>query len=93
MLTLRVASQTINLFVARGVPEDTAFATQTRKEIGEIAWFELDEIPHNNQFYMVAPFVPLLRRWIKGSKKQSASSSSPDLLVLLGTWRVAGFSL
>ena len=82
VLTLRVASQSINLYVARGVPESTAFVTQTRKEIREIAWFDLDEIPHNNQFYMVAPFVPLLRKWIKRSRKQS--SSSPDLLTLLG---------
>ncbi|KAJ3264873.1 mRNA-decapping enzyme subunit 2 [Chytriomyces hyalinus] len=37
--------QRIRLYVIRGVPESTAFLTQTRKEIGDIRWFPLKDLP------------------------------------------------
>jgi ADP-ribose pyrophosphatase YjhB (NUDIX family) len=36
--------QRTRLYVARGVPCDFAFATQTRKEISEIKWFDVDAL-------------------------------------------------
>ena len=83
VLTTRVATQSIKLFVARGVPEETVFETQTRKEISQITWFGLDEIPHNNHFYMVTPFIPLIKSWI-GKLKKRQQQQSTELHALLG---------
>jgi hypothetical protein len=83
VLTTRVATQTIKLFVARGVPEDTAFETQTRKEISQITWFGLDEIPQNSHFFMVTPFLPLIKSWI-GKLKKRQQQQTTELHALLG---------
>ena len=37
--------QVMRLYVVPGVPEDTAFETRTKKEIGEIAWHKIKELP------------------------------------------------
>ncbi|KAI8607255.1 Dcp2, box A domain-containing protein, partial [Chytriomyces sp. MP71] len=37
--------QRIRLYVVRGVSESTQFLTQTRKEIGDIRWFPLRDLP------------------------------------------------
>ncbi|KAI8839436.1 Dcp2, box A domain-containing protein [Chytriomyces cf. hyalinus JEL632] len=37
--------QRIRLYVIRGVSESTSFLTQTRKEIGDIRWFPLKDLP------------------------------------------------
>jgi len=37
-----VKGQTLRLYIARDVPADTMFETQTRKEISEIRWFDVD---------------------------------------------------
>ena len=39
--------QTIRLYIVAGVPEDFPFATRTKKEISEIAWHKLKELPSN----------------------------------------------
>lgn len=75
-LEVRVQTQTIRLFVATGVPDDSIFETQTRKEIGKISWFKLNEIPHNNSFFMVVPFLPLIKNWVKARKKAMRSNGS-----------------
>lgn len=81
--------QHMRLFVVRGVPEDTYFETQTRKEIGKIEWFGIKDLPgfkkqskqqqqqqnegetaHANKFYMVAPFLGPLKKWIGQQRKQ-----------------------
>lgn len=85
-LEIRVQTQTIRLYLATNVPEDTAFATQTRKEIGRISWFNLNEIPHNNSFYMVVPFLPYLKNWVKCTRKamRTNMSQSASAMHLLG---------
>lgn len=72
--------QRIRLYVVPGVPSDTPFATQTRREISRIEWFKLSELPtakkpktpspeRGGKFYMVMPFVMRLRRWIQANKR------------------------
>ncbi|WFD18287.1 5'-(N(7)-methylguanosine 5'-triphospho)-[mRNA] hydrolase [Malassezia caprae] len=72
--------QRIRLYVIPGVPSDTPFATQTRREISRIEWFKLSDLPtakkpktpsaeRGGKFYMVMPFVMRLRRWIQANKR------------------------
>ncbi|KAJ3272725.1 mRNA-decapping enzyme subunit 2, partial [Borealophlyctis nickersoniae] len=75
--------QRIRLYIVRGVPETTAFAPQTRKEIGDIKWHKLSELPGWNKddtgysapaekrhkFYMVTAFVSGLRQWMVKYRK------------------------
>ena len=76
--------QRIRLYVVVGVPEDFPFATRTKKEIGDIAWFELKELPSGHQgeardkrFWMIESVMPKLRRFLakkdKGPKKKGAA--------------------
>ena len=82
--------QTIRLYVIAGVPEDFPFATRTKKEIGEIAWHKVKELPstreeqqkakvEKSKYWMVAPFIVRLRKQIAEleKKKQKKSSAKP----------------
>jgi len=64
--------QTIKLYIIAGVPEDTVFETQTRKEISKICWFSVRELPVSSMpgrdFFLVRPFVKQLNEWIKSRK-------------------------
>ncbi|GER25374.1 decapping 2 [Striga asiatica] len=40
--------QRVRLYIIAGVNDETYFAPQTKKEISEIAWQRLDELPANN---------------------------------------------
>ncbi|KAJ3227178.1 mRNA-decapping enzyme subunit 2 [Clydaea vesicula] len=71
-----IREQQICLYIASGVPENTFFETQTRKEIGGIHWFKLNSLPggknrheneenySHNKFYMVTVFVSAIYSWI-----------------------------
>ncbi|KAG2220991.1 hypothetical protein INT45_004610 [Circinella minor] len=81
-LEATIREQSIRLYVICGVPEDTEFRPQTRKEISQVEWFKLDELPGikpgtkaTGRFYMVVPFVcklksalPLIRKEYYRSK-------------------------
>ncbi|KMS65137.1 hypothetical protein BVRB_039060, partial [Beta vulgaris subsp. vulgaris] len=45
---------------------ETAFSTQTRKEIADIRWFEIDVLDHSDhsRFWSVSPFLYKLKAWI-----------------------------
>ncbi|KAI1457138.1 hypothetical protein F4805DRAFT_429677 [Annulohypoxylon moriforme] len=78
-------NQQVRLYVFRGISESTVFNTRTRKEIGAIRWYKVDELPTyrkkkggringaggpgNEKFYMVAPFMVQLRSWVLRQKK------------------------
>lgn len=77
--------QQVKLYVFRGIPENTVFNTRTRKEIGAIKWYKVEELPTyrkkkggkangpgNEKFYMVAPFMHPLRQWVLKQKKLDA---------------------
>ncbi|KAI0881864.1 uncharacterized protein GGS22DRAFT_51592 [Annulohypoxylon maeteangense] len=81
-------NQQVRLYVFRGISENTVFGTRTRKEIGAIRWYKVDELPTyrkkkggringaggpgNEKFYMVAPFMVQLRQWVVKQKKIDA---------------------
>ncbi|KAI1374596.1 hypothetical protein F4677DRAFT_161819 [Hypoxylon crocopeplum] len=44
-LEVTMHDQQVRLYVFRGIPEDTVFETRTRKEIGAIRWYRVEELP------------------------------------------------
>ncbi|KAI9144297.1 Dcp2, box A domain-containing protein [Paraphysoderma sedebokerense] len=76
-LTLR--EQRVRLYLAVGVSEETGFMTMTRKEISQIAWHFINELPgykkksamatSKHKYYMVMPFMNKLRAWISARRK------------------------
>ncbi|RKF62705.1 putative mrna decapping complex subunit 2 [Erysiphe neolycopersici] len=86
-IELNMHEQQIRLFVFRGIPMNTHFEPRTRKEISAIDWWQLSDLPafrkgktqvqqpvyKATNFYMVAPFLAPVRRWIAEQKKQDAS--------------------
>lgn len=83
-IDVNLKEQQMRLFVFRDVPMDTYFEPRTRKEISRIEWWQLSDLPafkkknkqdqsqgaiKPNQFYMVAPFLAPLRRWVIEQKK------------------------
>lgn len=83
-IEVTMREQHMQLFVFRGVPRDTYFEPRTRKEISKIEWYKLADLPtmrknkqhdegyaaaNANKFYMVAPFLHPLKKWIAQQKK------------------------
>jgi mRNA-decapping enzyme subunit 2 len=90
--------QHMKLFVFRGVALDTYFEPRTRKEIGKIQWYNVKDLPgfkkskgiagqgqgdaSSAKFYMVAPFLGQLKKWIgQQRKKDSAAVQTRNLSV------------
>ncbi|KAJ5563454.1 mRNA decapping protein 2 Box A [Penicillium sp. DV-2018c] len=84
-IEITMREQHMRLYVFRGVPRDTHFEPRTRKEISKIEWYKLSELPtlkkskqhdeglavsNANKFYMVAPFLNQLKKWIAQQKKR-----------------------
>ena len=84
-IEVTMREQHMRLYVFRGVPHDTYFEPRTRKEISKIEWYKLSELPtlirknkqhdqgfavaNANKFYMVAPFMHPLKKWIAQQRK------------------------
>jgi len=79
-----INDQTVRLYLAPGVSEETVFGTKTKSEIRDWQWFPVDELPLSkkeavrpnclairnwNSFFMVMPFVRDMRIWIKHYKR------------------------
>lgn len=88
-IEITMREQHMKLYVFRGVPMDTAFAPQTRKEISRIEWVNLTDLPtvkknkqaqndaiNANKFYMVAPFLNPLKKWITQQRKIDAKNNA-----------------
>lgn len=70
-LQIQMQEQTIRLYIVDGVSMKTKFEPRTRKEIKEVRWFPIDDLPVHrkdhrtkhrlgfspNSFFMVIPFV------------------------------------
>ncbi|KAH8835247.1 Dcp2, box A domain-containing protein [Flagelloscypha sp. PMI_526] len=64
-LQKNMKGQSITLFIVPNVPSHFEFQTRTRKEIGEIRWFKLVDLPgwNRNQhapagkYYLITPFM------------------------------------
>ncbi|KAK5109271.1 hypothetical protein LTR62_007145 [Meristemomyces frigidus] len=87
-IDVTMREQHMRLFVFRNVREDTYFEPQTRKEISKIAWYNVRDLPgfkkqknaaehanHTNKFYMVAPFLGPLKRWIAQQRRVDAQQN------------------
>jgi mRNA-decapping enzyme subunit 2 len=76
--------QTVRLYVVPGVPDDTVFQTRTKKEIGEIAWHKIKDIPTTREdsgkggakFWMAVPFANKLRRLLAEQKKSGKGGAA-----------------
>ena len=64
-------------YVCHGVPADFAFAPVARKEISEVKWFDLNDLPKKS--FAVLPFIGKLRKWIRKNvhKTKSRAKSRP----------------
>lgn len=87
-IEISMREQHMRLYVFRNVPMDTNFEPRTRKEISKIQWYKLSELPafrkkggqnqdsaampNANKFYMVAPFLVPLKKWVVSQKKMEA---------------------
>lgn len=93
-LDVTAHGQQIRLYPFRDVPMDTLFEPQTRKEISRIQWWRLSDLPgynkkgqqqhqpeaaaNANKFYMVAPFLPKLKKWIFNQKKEDTKMAAKN---------------
>ncbi|KAJ5832605.1 hypothetical protein N7474_000916 [Penicillium riverlandense] len=88
-IEITMREQHMRLYVFRDVPRETHFEPRTRKEISRIEWYKLSELPtlrkskqndegsavtNANKFYMVAPFLNPLKKWIAQQKKVDAKA-------------------
>ncbi|KAF8402749.1 hypothetical protein HHK36_010839 [Tetracentron sinense] len=84
-----IGQQRVRHYIIAGVKDDTVFAPQTKKEISEISWHRLEELPAGNdvisrgtnglKLYMVAPFLASLKAWISASQSpMSQKSDTPS---------------
>ncbi|TPX08968.1 uncharacterized protein E0L32_009547 [Thyridium curvatum] len=86
-IEITMREQQMRLYVFRNIPMDTYFEPKTRKEISKIQWYKLSELPafrkkgnqqnnaaatNANKFYMVAPFLVPLKKWVVSQKKKDA---------------------
>ncbi len=81
-LQININDQTIRLYLITGVSKEVKFEPKTRREIKEVRWFAIDELPVHrkdnrtkfnlgyspNSFFMVIPFVKALKKWISQKK-------------------------
>ncbi|XP_012284900.1 m7GpppN-mRNA hydrolase [Orussus abietinus] len=73
-----INDQLVRLYIISGVQKDTKFQPKTRKEIKNVEWFSLADLPNTkkdktpkvkigvgtNAFFMVLPFVKRMKRWV-----------------------------
>lgn len=87
-------SKNIRLYIVRGVPLDTQFCPQTRKEISKIEWHKLNHLPAFSKnskvsagnYFMVTPFIGPLKKYIskvKGLATDLTKTESEALKKLL----------
>ena len=91
-IEVTMREQHMRLYVFRGVPMNTYFEPRTRKEISKIEWYNLNDLPtlkknkqqeglreqlaNANKFYMVAPFLVPLKKWISQQRKRESRLGS-----------------
>ncbi|KAH7342711.1 hypothetical protein BKA65DRAFT_457848 [Rhexocercosporidium sp. MPI-PUGE-AT-0058] len=97
-LEVNMRDQQVHLFVFKNVPMDTPFAPRTRKEISKIDWWLLSDLPaykkqgreqqapaqNASKFYMVAPFLVKLRKWMIEEKKNNSKRISSNQYLSTG---------
>lgn len=89
-LEVVMGQQRMRLYIIPGVKDGTMFAPQTKKEVSEIAWHRVDELPvastdsvvHHRgptglKYFMVFPFVTPLKNWIAKKRPRFAKRGIP----------------
>ncbi|OAD60243.1 m7GpppN-mRNA hydrolase, partial [Eufriesea mexicana] len=84
-----INEQLIRLYIICGVQKDTKFQPRTRKEIKNVGWFSLANLPNNkkdmikgktglgsNTFFRVIPFARRMRRWIQEKYLREKNTNS-----------------
>lgn len=66
----------LQMYIASNVPEDTVFSIMTRKEISDVKFHPIDNLP--SRTYHVHPFIPNLKRWIKKKKSEQNNSNKSN---------------
>ncbi|KAL0131963.1 hypothetical protein PUN28_000022 [Cardiocondyla obscurior] len=83
-----INDQTVRLYIISGVQKDTKFQPQTRKEIKNVEWFAVTDLPNTkkditpkvkigvgpNAFFMVVPFVKRIKRWIQEKQQREKNA-------------------
>ena len=75
-LVLHDEKRLTKLFIALDVPESFNFAPKTRKEVSDISFHELENLP--KKCYGVHSFLPKLTRWITKHKKDNRNGTSSN---------------
>ncbi|KAH0950144.1 hypothetical protein HN011_000550 [Eciton burchellii] len=79
-----INDQIVRLYIISGVQKDTKFQPKTRKEIKNVEWFAVADLPNTkkdmtpklkigvgpNAFFMVVPFVKRMKRWIQEKQQR-----------------------
>ncbi|KNE62536.1 hypothetical protein AMAG_07747 [Allomyces macrogynus ATCC 38327] len=84
-MEITIKEQRLRLYIVTGVPNSTHFETRTRKEISQIGWHYLSDLPgfstkkthhdassstkKKNHYYMLVPFMTGLRKWLNKRRK------------------------
>ena len=78
-------SKMTKLFIATDVPINTHFETQTRKEIADIRYFDIEDVLKGNSVksWGVVPFYSAMKRWINKHSNQS-KKNGPGLGLAAG---------
>lgn len=87
----KTTGKTIKIFFIAGVPEEFNFRPTVQKEVGEIRWFNIEDLPLNgyynqvqgqdtkkDNFWGVSFFVHGLRKWI--ARKTGRPFPTPEML-------------
>ncbi|KAI0073140.1 DCP2-domain-containing protein [Panus rudis PR-1116 ss-1] len=84
VVEISIKEQSISLFIVPNVPEDFPFKTRTRKEISQISWFKLTDLPTwkrnkavPGKFYLITPFIGPLRNFIREHKPRNLPRRGP----------------
>jgi mRNA-decapping enzyme subunit 2 len=74
------------LYLARNVPDDTPFLTRTKKEIDEIKWHRIADLPTSKEaackddkkksFWMIAPYISWLKEQLAAEKKKKKAGKA-----------------
>jgi len=84
-LEMQWQQQVMRLYVVPGVPEETVFETRTKKEIGEIAWQKIKDLPTSKDahgkskpFWMVGPFIARLLKWLEKHERKKKQEKKQE---------------
>lgn len=91
-LEIQINDQTIRLYIITGVSKSENFEPRTRREIKDVKWFAIDELPVHrkdtrtkqtlgyspNAFFMVIPFLKALKQWIFANTRDGHSINNSN---------------